>query len=73
MLCRSRHEVRRLLKEDLRRTTQLSATAYSLPSAEGQVVDYYAKKGRVNDVKADGNASDVAADIRTALKDSSRS
>ncbi len=41
--------------------------------AAAQVVDYYAKKGTVNDVKADGSAGDVAADIRTALKDTSRS
>ena len=45
----------------------------SVGSRRGQVVDYYARKGMVNDLKADQSAKEVAADIRTALKDTSRS
>lgn len=38
-----------------------------------QVIDYYTKKGAVNELHADRAADEVAAEIRTALKEGARS
>lgn len=42
----------------------------SRASIDSQVIDYYKDKGRVNDLKADQQPSQVADDIRTMLQGS---